>query len=580
MHIVSNKDIARALGGIAEHLEMQEVSFKSRAYEKAAEIIEGMTESVASLYAQGGLGALEAISGVGASLAEKIEEFLTKGKIEYYEALKKKIPVDLDSFAGIEGLGPKSILKLYKALNIKNFEDLERALRVGKVREVTGFGEKTEKNILAGIAFMKRSAGRLIVSDAVPCARELEEALRAVKGVEQITIAGSLRRRKETVGDIDVLAVTHDPVRLMTFFTSMPGVERVHARGKTKSSVRLSLGIDADIRIVPPESYGAALNYFTGSKNHNIALRRIAVKKGLTLNEYGLYKGNARVAGETEEGIYEALGIEYVEPELREDKGEIEAATRHVQGKMPGLPKLIGYDDLQGDLQMHSTWTDGKYSIEDMARGAAARGMKYIAITDHTKRLAMTHGLDEKRIKDQWKEIDSINKKMKGVITVLKGTECDILKDGSLDFSDDILSKLDIVGVSVHSYFNLTRKEQTERIERAMRNPHVDILFHPTGRIIGKRDGYDVDMGKIIDIAKETGTALEVDSFDRLDLKDEYVRECVKKEVRFSIDSDAHAPVHFEYLEYGIAQARRGWATKKDVLNAWPLEKMLGFLKK
>lgn len=566
---------------------MQSVPFKPRAYEKVAEVIEGLAEPVADIYSRGGLAALKDIPGVGASIAEKIEEFLTKGKVAEHEALKKKTPVDLESFAGIEGVGPKSILKLYRELGIKNAGELEKAAKAGKVREVEGFGAKKEEGILAGIEFMRRSAGRLLISEAMPHVRALEARLREVPGVEKVIVAGSARRRKETIGDIDILAIAKEPARLMEYFVGMKGVERVHAHGPTKSSVRLSLGLDADLRVVPAESYGAALNYFTGSKDHNVALRQIAIKKGLKLNEYGLFetRGTTRtgrgqtqkekmVAGKTEEEVYKVLGLDYIEPELRENTGEIEATLRH------SLPELITYDALQGDLQMHSNWTDGKFSIEEMAKGAAARGLKYIAITDHTKRLAMTHGLDEKRIQMQWKEIDAVNKKLKGTVAVLKGTECDILKDGTLDFPDEILAKLDIAGVSVHSYFNLPREAQTERIVRAMRNPHADILFHPTGRIVGKRDPYDVDMEELIRAANKTGTCLEVDAFDRLDLKDEYVRKCVEAGVKFAIDSDAHAPAHFGYLEYGIAQARRGWAAKEDVINAWPLDEMLKFLKR
>ncbi|MBI2623120.1 MAG: DNA polymerase/3'-5' exonuclease PolX [Candidatus Liptonbacteria bacterium] len=587
MKEVHNTDIAKILHEIALYLEMQSVPFKPRAYEKVAEVIEGLAEPVADIYSRGGLAALKDIPGVGASIAEKIEEFLTKGKVAEHEALKKKTPVDLESFAGIEGVGPKSILKLYRELGIKNAGELEKAAKAGKVREVEGFGAKKEEGILAGIEFMRRSAGRLLISEAMPHVRALEARLREVPGVEKVIVAGSARRRKETIGDIDILAIAKEPARLMEYFVGMKGVERVHAHGPTKSSVRLSLGLDADLRVVPAESYGAALNYFTGSKDHNVALRQIAIKKGLKLNEYGLFetRGTTRtgrgqtqkekmVAGKTEEEVYKVLGLDYIEPELRENTGEIEATLRH------SLPELITYDALQGDLQMHSNWTDGKFSIEEMAKGAAARGLKYIAITDHTKRLAMTHGLDEKRIQMQWKEIDAVNKKLKGTVAVLKGTECDILKDGTLDFPDEILAKLDIAGVSVHSYFNLPREAQTERIVRAMRNPHADILFHPTGRIVGKRDPYDVDMEELIRAANKTGTCLEVDAFDRLDLKDEYVRKCVEAGVKFAIDSDAHAPAHFGYLEYGIAQARRGWAAKEDVINAWPLDEMLKFLKR
>ncbi len=392
----------------------------------------------------------------------------------------------------------------------------------------------------------------------------------------RVTVAGSARRRKETIGDADILAISNDPKPVMDFFTAMPEVVHVIAHGETKSSVKLKSGINVDLRVVEKKSYGAALNYFTGSKDHNVALRRVAIAKGWKLNEYGLFRGEKMITGETEEELYKKFGMDYIEPELRENTGEI-AAARGTHGR---LPKLIGYDDLRGDLQVQTDWTDGSDSIEAMAKAALARGLTYIAITDHTKRLAMTHGLDEKRIAMQMKEIDRLNKKFAGKITILKGSECDILRDGTLDLPDATLAELDVVGASVHSYFNLPRAEQTERIARAMRNPHVDILFHPTGRVINRRPAYDVDMEELVATAKKTGTIMEIDSFpDRLDLKDEHIRLCVEAGVKMAIDSDAHAPAHFPYLEYGIAQARRGWATKADIINAWPVEKMLRFLK-
>ncbi len=574
---VQNTDVARVLREIALFLEMQEVPFKPRAYEKAAVSVESMTKPLVELYREGGVRAVEEIPGVGISIAGKIEELLRTGKVAYHEELKKKVPVDIKSFAEIEGMGPKTILKLYKELTIRNRDELEVAVRQGKLREVRGFGRRIEENILKGIEFQKTSIGRFSLGMVMPLARELEMRLRDCKEVERCVVAGSVRRRKETVGDIDILATAEKPKEVMDFFVSMPSVAQVHAHGATKSSVRLAWGLDADLRVVPAESYGAALNYFTGSKDHNVALRQLALKKKWKLNEYGLWRmvrgKEQMVAGKSEEELYAAFGMDYIEPELRENTGEVEAAAAHT------LPKLIEYGALQGDLQMHSTWTDGRNSIEEMARGAAARGLKYIAITDHTKRLAMMHGLDEKRIKAQWKEIDAVNKKLGDVIRVLKGTECDILKDGSLDLPDSILKQLDVVGVSVHSYFNLPEEEQTARIIRAIRNPHVDILFHPTGRIVGRRAPYAVDMAKVIRTAKDAGTVLEVDSFERLDLSADHVRQCVDAGVKLSIDSDAHAPSHFAFLEDGIAQARRGWAEKGDIINAWPLEKMLKLLK-
>lgn len=574
----SNQSIGELLREIGEYLAMQEVPFKPRAYGKAAEAIEGLEDGVADAYARGGIAALKNIPGVGASIAETIEEFIKTGRVKYHEELKKKTPVDLEGLSRVEGLGPKSIQKLYKELRVRNLDDLEKTAKAGKIAKLEGFGAKSEEKILKGIAFAKKAGGRVVLGHIMPRVREIEAGIAKVPGVEKAIAAGSVRRRKETVGDVDILAVSAKPGIVMDHFVAMPEVMSVIAKGETKSSIKIKPGINVDLRVVPKESYGAALNYFTGSKDHNVAIRKIAVAKGWKLNEYGLFsvKGGkeVRMAGKSEEELYAKFGLDYIEPELRENTGEIEAARAH------RLPKLIGYNDLQGDLQVQTSWTDGADSIEVMARAAMARGLKYIVITDHTKRLAMTHGLDEHRIKEQWKEIDRVNKKLGGAVAILKGSECDILKDGSLDLPDEILSQLDVVGVSVHSYFNLPRAEQTARIKRAMANPHVDILFHPTGRIINRREAYDIDMEAIIMHAKETGTVLEIDAYpDRSDLKDDHIRLCVAAGVKMSIDSDAHSWTHFPYLEYGIAQARRGWAEKKDIVNAWPAEKMLTFLK-
>lgn len=579
----SNKDVSGILTEIAEYLEMQGEAFKPRAYEKAASAIENLDEELGDLYAEGGIKALEEIPGVGASIAEKIEELLKTGKLKYYESLKKKIPVDLSALTKIEGLGPKSVKKLYEKLGVKDLASLEKAARSGTIAGLEGFGKKTEENIVKGIEFVKKSSGRFILGHTFPEIRAIEERLRSLPGVAKLIVAGSVRRRKETIGDIDILAVSKDPDSVMEHFTKMPGVVRVYAKGDTKSAIKIKSGIDVDLRVVPEASYGAALNYFTGSKDHNVALRKIAMQKGYTLNEYGLFsvrggKGKKPVAGKTEEEIYKALGMDYIEPEMREMNGEIELAKKGT------LPKLIGYGDLRGDLQVQTDWTDGAESIESMARVAADLGLGYIAITDHTKRLAMTGGLDEKKIKKQWLEIDRVNKALRAggvTLKVLKGTECDILKDGTLDLPDEILSQLDIVGVSVHSYFNLSREEQTERVKKAMQNPHADILFHPTGRLIGRRAAYEVDMDELIKTAEKTGTVMEVDAYpDRLDLKDDHIRKAVAAGVKLAIDSDAHSSGHFLFLEHGIAQARRGWARKENVINAWPLETMLKFIKK
>ncbi len=581
MRAISNQEIAIILGEIGTYLNMQQVPFKPRAYEKAAETIGALEEELATMYVKGGIKALKEIPGVGEAIAQKIEELLKTGKLKYYEQLKKKVPVRLGEMRAIEGLGPKSIAKLYERLGVKNVTDLERAAKAGKIAKLEGFGGKIQENILKGIEFHKSGGGRKPLFLVMSEVRRLESLLKARSEVVTVTVAGSVRRRKETIGDADLLVVSAKPEAVMNYFIKIPGVARVYAHGATKSSILLSSGLQVDLRVVPKESYGAALNYFTGSKDHNVALRQLAIKKGLKLNEYGLDRQMAkgkwqRVAGKSEEELYRALGLRYIEPELRENTGEIEAARA---GK---LPNLIGYDDLKGDLQVQTDWSDGSTSIETMARAAAKHGLEYIAITDHTKRLTIANGLDEKRIVKQWVEIDRVNKVLQRAnskVRVLKGTECEVLKDGTLDLPDSILEKLDVVGAAVHSQTHLSRSEQTERIIRAMENPRVDILFHPTGRIVGKRAPYDVDVEAVIKAAKRTGTVLEVNSLERLDLKDEYIRMSVQHGVRLAIDSDAHHPNHFGALEFGIAQARRGWCEKKDVVNALPLEKFRKALK-
>jgi len=573
-----NTEISRILREIGEYLEMQSVPFKPRAYEKAALAVGEMEDEAGEIYRKGGLKALEEIPGVGVSIAEKIEELIKTGHSKYYDELKKKAPVDLSELTRVEGLGPKSIKKLYQKLGVKNIKDLEKAASSGKIKNLEGFGEKSEQKILTGIEFLKKSGGRFLLGSALPFALMMEERLGKVTGVEKAVVAGSTRRRKETIGDIDILVISKKPSTVIDYFTNMPEVAHVIASGETKSSIKLSSGLNVDLRVVPSESYGAALNYFTGSKDHNVELRKMAIEKGWKLNEYGLFsvkgKTETRVAGKAEEEIYKALGMEYIEPEMRENTGELELALRHK------LPELIGYGDMQGDLQTQTEWTDGSDSIEEMAKAGIRAGLKYIAITDHTKRLAMTGGLDEKRILKQMAEIDKINKKFAGKIKILKGSECDILKDGTLDLPDNILSKLDVVGASVHSLFNLSEADQTARIKRAMSNPNVDIIFHPTGRLINRREAYKVDMDEIIAHAKKTGTILEANAEpNRLDLKDEHIRKCIDAGVKISIDSDAHSAGQVGFLELGIAQARRGWASKSDVINAWPVEKMLKSLK-
>ncbi len=595
---MTNSEIARILYEISEYLEMEDVAFKPRAFEKAGIVIENLEEDISEIYKKGGLKELEEIPSVGKGISKIIEDLIKTNKSKYYERLKKKTPVKLGELTAIEEVGPKTIKKLYKNLGIKNLKDLEKAAKAGKIHKLKDFGEKTESNILQGIEFLKKSGDRFILGFIMPDIRKIEQRIRGFPGVRKVVAAGSIRRMKETIGDGDLLVTVSSSraaKKVSDFFINMLEVVHVYTHGPTKSSIRLRNNMEFDLRVVPEESFGAALQYFTGSKSHNIALRKIAMKKGLKLNEYGLfssvarqkasYGGSAealreggrvrwkRIAGVTEEEIYKKLGLQYIEPELRTDTGEIQAS------KKENLPKIIGYKDLEGDLQMHTTWSDGINSIEEMAKEAMKLGLKYIVITDHTKGLPMSRNLDEKGLAKQGKEIDKINKKLKN-FKILKGAETNIMKDGRVDIRDEALKKLDVVGTAIHLNFKMPKKQMTERIIKAMKNPNVDILFHPTGRVLNHRPGYELDMEKIIKVAKETKTVLEIDAYpNRLDLKDEYARIAKTEKVKLSIDSDAHSIQRLRYLELGIAQARRGWVEKKDVINAWPVEKMLKFLK-
>ena len=581
--MIGNREISKILYEIGEYLEIKGVAFKPRAYEKAGYSIENLEEEVFEIYKRGGLKAVEDIPGVGISIAKKIEKLVKTGRLKYYEKLKNFFPVKIGELSAIEGIGPKMIFKLYKKLKIRDVGDLERAAKTNKIAKIAGFGKKTEENILKGIEFLRKSGGRFSLGVVLPQARSIESRLKELKHVKRVAIAGSLRRMQETIGDLDFLVASEKPKEVMKFFVSMPEVAHVYSRGQTKAMVRLKNGMDADLRVIPDINFGAALQYFTGDKRHNITLRVLAERKGFKLNEYGLWRGKKIIAGKTEEEIYKSLGMATPPPEIRNDSGEIQAALRQAQGKRGGLPKLINYGDIKGDLQVTTNWTDGENSIEQMCEAARKSGLEYIVITDHTKSLAMTGGADEKKLLKQMAEIDRINKKFKASgfkLHVLKGAEVNILKDGSLDIKDEVLAKLDVVGIAVHSHFNLSRTEQTKRIVKAMKNKHADILLHPTGRLIQKREPYDVDVEEIIKVAKETGTVLEIDADPyRLDLKDEYIRKAVAAVVKLSIDTDAHSKNSFHYLEFGIAQARRGWAKASDIINTKSWRDMLKLLK-
>jgi len=572
---MKNKELAKIFYEIANYLEMDQVDFKPYAYQKAADALAGLERDVQDVYRQGGLKELEKIPGVGKSIAEKIEEYLKTGKIQYYEQFKKRLPLDLEGMTAIEGMGPKRAKLLYQKLGIRNVKDLEKAAKSHKIASLEGFGEKTEKNILEGIAFLKRSKGRFLLGEILPRVKDILEKLKSLKEVEQISEAGSVRRKKETIGDVDILITAKNPKKVMDFFVKLPGITKVWGKGATKSSIKLEEGLDVDLRVVGKKSFGSALQYFTGSKEHNIVLRRIAIEKGMKLNEYGLYKGKKMIAGWYENGIYKALGLAWIEPELRENQGEIEAAGKN------NLPKIISQKDIKGDLHCHSIWSGGANTVESMARTAQELGYDYVGIADHTKFLRIEHGLNEKQLLSQKKEIDRLNLKFKNSkFRILQGCEANILSDGSIDIKDEALKKLDFVIAGVHSAFKMERSQMTERIIRAMRNPNIDIISHPTGRILKKRDEYLIDFDRILKIAKETKTVLEINAWpERLDLNDKNIKKAKEAGVKMVINTDSHDKDHMQFMEFGVFQARRGWAEKSDIINSQPLIKLLSHFK-
>jgi len=571
-----NERIATIFDELAVLMEMNDVLFKPRAYEKAAGEIREYPENLDAVYRQKGRKGLDAIPGIGMGLAEKIEEFLKTKRIAEYERFKKKYPIHISELRRVEGVGPKMMLMLYKKLGVRTLKDLRSAVQQKKLRGLPGFGEKKEGHIAQSLAFLKQNGNRRILATVLPLAEHIELFLQSVPGVKHAAVAGSIRRRQETIGDIDILVTALQHSKVLDAFIRMGEVASVVSKGARKAHVRLKNGMAADLLVVDDESFGAALQYFTGDKAHNVAMREIASKRGMKLNEYGLWKGKKRLAPKTEKDIYHALGMEYIEPELRTSSGEIEAALHNT------LPHIISYGSVRGDLQTQTHWTDGSASIHEMALGALDLGREYIAITDHTKALAITRGLDERGLARQAKEIDRENAifSKKG-LRILKGAEVNILKDGSLDIGNAALKKLDIVGIAVHSHFKLSRTAMTERIIRAMKNPFVDILYHPTGRLINKRPAYDVDMEKIIRAAKEYHVALEINAYpERSDLRDEHVRMAVQAGAKLVIDTDAHVLEHLKYMPLGEAIARRGWAERADILNTLPLKKCLAYFRR
>lgn len=561
MAALTNAEIAAALEEIADILDFQGANpFRVRAYRNAARTVGEMTESVADLV-ESGKADLSTLPGIGSDLAEKIATLARTGTLPLLEELRSQVPEGVLDLLKIPGLGPKRAAALYRQLGITNLEELRQACQEHRVCKLKGFGEKTEAAILEGLDLAAQATQRMYWAVADQIAQSILQHMRSCKGIRKMEFAGSYRRGKETVGDLDLLVVADNPQAAMDHFGRFPGIEKVLARGETKMSVRLQIGTQVDLRSVPEESFGAALQYFTGSKEHNIVLRGRGKDLGLKVNEYGVFRGEKRIAGRTEEEVYAALGLPWIPPELREAREEF------VWADSGNLPTLVELADLRGDLHAHSTWTDGTASIEEMAQAAKARGLEYIAITDHSKRVSMVGGLDADRLRQQWEEIDRLNRRLKG-IRILKGVEVDILEEGGLDLPDDVLAEADWVVASIHYGQNQSREKITRRVIEALENPHVDCFAHPTGRLIGKRKPYQIDLEAVIHKAAELGKFLELNAHpQRLDLDDIGCLAAKKHGVLVVIATDAHSPDGLDALRFGVLQARRGGLTKADVAN-------------
>jgi len=563
---MKNIEIAGVFRDYAVILEIKgENVFRIRAYEKAAQVLEGLPGDIERYASEG---TLTEIPGIGKDLSGKIKEFLKTGKIESFEELKKSLPEGLPELLSIPSVGPKTVKLLYERAGVKNINDLEKAIREHKLDGIAGIKEKTIENIAGGISVVKRVKERMPLPVAIQLADEFISPLKELPEVKNIVCAGSLRRHKETIRDIDILITSENPRRVMDTFVVLPGVKEIQSHGETKSSVRTAGGIQIDCRVVEEKSFGAALLYFTGSKNFNINIRQRAVKQGLKINEYGVFKGDKFVAGHTEKDIFKLLKLEYVEPELREDNGEIELAQKF------SLPRLVESGDIQGDLHAHSTWSDGSNSIREMADAAEKKGYSYIAITDHSQSLRVARGLSISDLAVKKKEIDKINKNSKG-FTVLYGTEADIGMNGDIDYPDEILRGFDIVVGAVHSGFRQSREQMTKRLIRACKNKFVNFIAHPTGRLWGSRDAYEFDFDEVLKAARDTNTHLEINSFpDRLDLNDLNCRKAKEAGVKLVINTDAHSTAHLGMISYGLMVARRGWLEAHDVINTFPLKEL------
>jgi DNA polymerase (family 10) len=572
--MMNNRQLADTFTLIANLSEIKgEIIYKTLAYRKAAESLTSLGREASEYWKEG---KLEEIPGVGKAISEKIDELLKTGKLQFLEKLKKEVPPGLADWLQVPGLGPKKIALIWKTLNITTLAQLEKAARAGKLRDMPGMGAKSETQIITGIESLSRRSGRIPLGRAWPLARDIIAALKKVKGVAAAEPAGSLRRMRSTVGDLDILVASKGSSAVMEAFVHLPGVSRVLGKGDTKSSIEFSDGVRAQVWVHPPERFGTALVYATGSKDHNVRLRELALDKGLSLSEHSLTKtkGKGEILCATEEEVYKTLGLPWIPPELREDRGEVQAALANK------LPKLIEVKDIQADLQTHSTWSDGKLSMLEMAQAAARRGMKVIAFTDHSVSLGVTGGLSIQDHKKQAAEIKKIQAKLGDSILVLHATEVEIKADGKLDYPDEFLASLDLVLASLHTSLRQPREKVTQRLLNAIRNPHVDIIGHPTGRLIPDREGADLDMDALLKAAAESGVAMEINAHpSRLDLDDNYARRAKELGIPLSINTDAHSEGDLDVLPYGVATARRAWVEPKDVINCWPTKKLLDWLK-
>lgn len=553
-------DIFDRIGDILELRGKDGDKFRIISYRKAALIIRELPNDIEDIYKAG---TLEDIPGVGKALAEKITNFIEKGKIPQYEKLKKEFPPTIFDLMAIPHLGPKKVKVLFEELGVVDIPSLEKVLDDGTLSKLPGFGEKTAENIREGIRLRKTTMNRTLLGEIYLTVEELIRYMKKCKAVKKIEPAGSFRRKRETIGDVDLLATGSNTKKIIDHFIKHPDKEHVMAHGDTKGSLILKGDQQVDLRVVDAKEWGAALQYFTGSKQHNVSLRSIAKEKGIKLNEYGAYKGKKRIAGETEASMYKCIGMQYVPPEMREDRGEIELAQKKK------VPKLVELKDMKGDVHMHTNWSDGSNTIKEMAQAAKKQGYEYVALTDHSPSLVIANGLTPKRLKEKQKELEKIRKEVK--IEVLSGTEVDILADGSLDYSDKVLKELDMVVASIHSRFN---QDNTERMIKAMKNKYVHAIGHPSGRLIGVRDGYGLDYPKIFKVAAETGTWLEINAqYLRLDLQEKYIQEAKKAGVKFVINTDSHQEETLWLMTLGISTARRGWLTKEDIVNTLPWSK-------